>query len=54
MTLCLVITAGFSDTNQIGIAVVAVMLVTTYLMTLMVWPQASDGGHRVSGGVWIS
>jgi len=58
MTLCLVITAGFSDTNQIGnaygIVVVAVMLVTTYLMTFMVWPQASDGGHSVSGGVWIS
>ncbi|CAK9192836.1 unnamed protein product [Sphagnum troendelagicum] len=44
MILCLVITAGFRDTRQIGnaygIAVVAVMLVTTYLMTLviiMVW-----------------
>jgi hypothetical protein len=29
-------------------------VVTTYLMALMVWPQASDGGHSVSGGVWIS
>jgi hypothetical protein len=37
-----------------GIVVVAVMLVTTYLMTFMVWPQASDGGHSVSGGVLIS
>ncbi|MCO5601955.1 hypothetical protein L7F22_056082 [Adiantum nelumboides] len=44
MVLCLVITAGFQKTTQIGnaygIAVVAVMLVTTILMTLimlLVW-----------------
>eukprot|EP01018_Ginkgo_biloba_P020423 Gb_34363 [translate_table: standard] len=39
MILCLVITAGFKNTTQIGhaygIAVVAVMLVTTILMTLI-------------------
>ncbi|CAK9218110.1 unnamed protein product [Sphagnum troendelagicum] len=44
MVLCLVVTAGFRNTNQIGnaygIAVVAVMLVTTVLLTvvmIIVW-----------------
>lgn len=40
MVLCLLITAGFRDTNEIGnaygIAVVVVMIVTTFLMTLVI------------------